>query len=234
LIGLAQSHCQPQLSYCYQLVVKNTTFALTIFIASAQHDGPAVFLCNRTQPDVMNLFFLIIAGLLVGSAHRVLFYRMRKGYFFLRSSGQHFSLIDTNFGKFQIDYRRAKMALESRWSRKVVALDDVSALQFRHRDETALYEEACEGFDVTDLLPAYRDRIHWYTIKLVLRDGTELPLFTAGEYEPREFLAGWLLDLEAGVLQRLGLKPDVAEHARTVLDSFLAEFKKAGKAISLQ
>src|SRR5262249_23152182 len=95
-------------------------------------------------------------------------------------------------------------------------------------DEWALAEELLTGLDFTDLLPAYQDQIHWYSIKLLLKDRSEVPVFAAGEYEPREFLMNWYYDIQARLLRALGALLDVGQYSRDVLDRFLHELRSAG------
>ena len=59
-------------------------------------------------------------------------------------------------------------------------------------------------------------------------------MFIAGQYEPREFLLGWYIGLQARILGALGLFHDIDDHCRQVLERIQAQFRKAGLQVPIR
>ena len=179
------------------------------------------------------VFIAIVAFLGIDLFFVGLFRAMRKGRFkVIRSSAKTFG-VRTNFGLFTISEARRTLAITKGSSIKSVLLADIIRLKYSQHESWAGFAEFFFGFDLPDLFPAYQDRVNWHTIKLVMRNGEEIPVFIAGEYEPREFLFGWYLDLQASALRGMGfLKTDVTAHAHSAIDILLAELRRAGADVT--
>jgi hypothetical protein len=105
----------------------------------------------------------------------------------------------------------------------------VTGVRYVVNDELALYSERFSFKGSAD----FNNLLHWYTVKLILQDRTEIPLFIAGEFEPVNWFAEWQNNLEIGLFSKLGLVADVDAHCREVLDTLLANFKNAGRELPL-
>jgi hypothetical protein len=154
--------------------------------------------------------------------------RMRMGRFVVRRDNTQAFGFETDFGRFHVDRTRGVIVATGKRAARTIAVADVVRLRYLAEERWAILEEWFMGLDLTDFLDGYRDLMHWHTIALELADGTQVPVFTAGEYEPREFLMGWYLDLQAGLLQRVGLMRDVSEYARGVCDRLRDELLRSG------
>ena len=90
-----------------------------------------------------------------------------------------------------------------------------------------VYEYFFRGFDIWDVLPGYRDRFHWYTLNLIKNDGGEIPIYMAGQYQPREPIMlfvrfeHWLLDI-------FGLYNEVSAYSKNMLENIIRDFKSSG------
>jgi len=114
-------------------------------------------------------------------------------------------------GIFVIKSAARTLAYASGRQRGVLSFDEIKGLEYRADEHYALLAELFFGFDGTDLLPRYRDTVDWYSIAVLATDGRRIPLFLSGEYQPREFLLGWYIELQAALLSRIGLLTDVEE-----------------------
>jgi hypothetical protein len=114
-------------------------------------------------------------------------------------------------------------------SKKTISILEVAGLRYAVDDELALYTERFSLKGSAD----FNNLIHWYTIKLVLQDRTEIPLFIAGEFEPVNWFAEWQSRIEIGLFTKLGLVSDVDAHCREVLGTMLTSFKSAGHELPL-
>lgn len=174
----------------------------------------------------------IVAALAMDLLFVGLFRTMRKGRFkAIRSSPGTFGA-RTDFGLFTINGARQTLAMTKGTSMKTVPLADVVRLKYSQHDSWAGFAEFFLGFDLPDFFAPYQDRVNWHTIKLVLRGGEEVPVFVAGEYEPREFLFGWYLNLQASALRSMGFLTDVPVHAHACLDVLLAELRRGGANVA--
>jgi hypothetical protein len=173
------------------------------------------------------IVFLVLC-LLFNFIFLAMFRAMRKGYFSVMAESANAFCFKTDFGIFKISHSDKSLTHIGQNGKKVIKLEDVASVKFAYDERWAVLAEFFFGFDLMDLFSPYRDRIHWYTVKLRLKDNSELPLFVAGEYEPREFLLGWALNLEARILSAMGLLKDVPSYARNILNSLLKELGKSG------
>ncbi|MFZ3087754.1 MAG: hypothetical protein WA123_06785 [Methylotenera sp.] len=179
--------------------------------------------------------FLLIAalGILTHLFWMGLFRQINKGRFnVIKNTTKSFKVI-SDFGSVNIDHELQKLTLGGKNRYLKIDLNQITGVRFTHDDEWARFAEWFFGVGLLDVFPAFRDRVHWYTIKLVLSDGKEVPIFVAGEYEPREFLMGWYLDLEVSILSWFGVLPDVGAYARETLDCVMSELNKGGKNVQL-
>jgi len=171
---------------------------------------------------------LIGAFLFVALLWLAVIWSMRKGLFRVRLDTAEWFVVETDFGVVRVHHPKRTFTVTTPKGTQACALTDIASVRFTQDDTWAYMAEFLTGFDITDLLGRYQDRINWYTIKLKLKDGRDIPIFTAGGYEPREFLCQWWVNGETSILARAGLLKDVKGHAHSALDQVLQGFRKGG------
>jgi hypothetical protein len=178
---------------------------------------------------------LAVIGILVllDYAWTSLFRRVRKGRFRVRIDDAQAFSFDSNFGHFRIDREHKRVVGIGKRGRVVIPFAEIAGLRYSHDDEWAVFSEWFFGFDITDVLTRYRDTAHWFTISIRKLDGSEIPLFVAGQLEQREFLLGWYIELQVRILGALGLFHDIDEYCRQVLERLQAQFQSAGLRLQL-
>jgi hypothetical protein len=182
----------------------------------------------------MDIFFILFTTLLVGLTFIVsLFYTrlrfaMRKGKFTFTKNNAEFLSFNSDFGNFHFRFKEQTLFANLTNNKKTVPLQELAGIRYSVDDESALHFEkfGAKGADFNDL-------IHWYTIKLVLKDRTEIPLLIAGEFERVDWFWRWQTRLEINYFHRLNLVADVNTHCRKVLDTLLNSFKNAGHELPL-
>ena len=181
-----------------------------------------------------SIIVLVVLGIVLDYFWTTLFRRVRKGKFKVVSDFEGAFQFETNFGQFRIDHKTQRMSVVSKQKRVSFSLKDISALRYTYNDEWALFNEWLFGFDYTDLLTNYQDLIHWYTITIKTNDGQKIPVFVAGQWEPREFLFGWYIQLQENILSRFGLFREIDEHCSEVFEQIHYQLKKSGIEIPLR
>ena len=168
----------------------------------------------------MNIFSLALAvalAILVDTAWVALFRARPVGRFkVLRDAGGVFTFT-SNAGTFSADQASQTLSYVNRRQRGSVTFSEIKGLEYRVNEKHAVLAELFFGFDLTDLLPRYQDTVEWFSIAVVTSEGKRIPLYLSGRYEPREFLLGWYIELQANFLARAGLLKNVEEHSRSVL-----------------
>lgn len=162
----------------------------------------------------------------IGSSQRFL---MRKGKFTIAKSNKEFLSFSSDFGSFHIKFNEKSVYANNLDNKKTISLDDIAGIRYVVDDELALHTERFSLKSSADL----NNVIHWYIIKLILKDRTDVSLFIAGEYEPKSWFGKWQSRLEINTYRRLGLVKDVEGHSREVLEVILASFNLAGNELQL-
>ena len=182
-----------------------------------------------------DIFPILLTILLGGMVFAIsLFYSrlrfsMRKGKFTVVKSNAGFLSFSSDFGNFHFKFNEKTLFANLTKDKKTVSLREVTGMRYVVNDELALYTERFSLKGSAD----FNNVIHWYTIKLILQDRTEIPLFIAGEFEPINWFAKWQSRLEIGLFTNLGLVSDVDAHCRKVLDLLQTNFKNAGHELLL-
>ena len=128
----------------------------------------------------------------------------------------------------KFDGEHKSIAYVYKEERGSISFTDISGLSYEATEESAYALEFLNGFDLTDLMPQYKDSIVWRNIYLHTTDGNKLLLFAVGQYIPREFLLTWFIELQAKVLAAIGLYQDVDDAAHTALGDIQNALKHTG------
>ena len=177
------------------------------------------------------LLTIIIGGLVVAISlfYSRLRFAMRKGKFFLAKNNAEFLSFSSDFGNFHFRFKEQTLFANFTDIKNTTSLQELAGIRYTIDDEPALYTERFSLKGSGD----FNDLIHWYTIKLIFKDRTEIPLFIAGEFERVDWFWKWQSQLEINHFNKLGLVADVDAHCRNVLDKLQASFKNAGHELPL-
>lgn len=169
---------------------------------------------------------LVLIIMFIGSSQR---FSMRKGKFTIAKSSKEFLSFSSDFGSFHIKFNEKSVYANNLDNKKTISLEDIAGIRYVVNDELALHTERFSLKSSADL----NNVIHWYIIKLILKDRTDVPVFIAGEYEPKSWFGEWQSRLEINTYQMLGLVKEVEGHSRDVLETILTSFKVAGNELQL-
>lgn len=173
----------------------------------------------------MSIVFILLGlfgGLVVDALWVALFRARAAGRFQVLQDGYARYRFRTDVGEFSIYPREQRLDHPQARGRASVAFADIRGLEYRVNPEYAWLQELFFGYGVTDLLGQYHDTVEWYSLAVVLHDGTRVPLYLSGQYVRREFLMGWYLDAQAWVLERLRLARNVEDDARATMENLRA------------
>lgn len=176
---------------------------------------------------MLSFFALVSVGVIVDYLLVAFFRGMKKSRFIVTENSDRTYAFQTDIGGFRIDRENKTLNFAVLGDRKTVPLSDLARLKFGYADKSALLQEVFFGFNLTDLMSPYQDSNHWYTIHLVTKNGKPIPIFTAGQYEPREFMLTWYVRLQERILERLGFFHDVHDYSRLVLDELKEGFRES-------
>ena len=182
--------------------------------------------------DVFSILVTLLFGGLVFAVslfYSRLRFSMRKGKFTIAKNNADFFSFGSDFGNFHFNFKEQSLFANLIKDKKTISLQEVIGVRYVVDDELALYTERFSLKGTAD----FNNLIHWYTIKLILRDRAEVPIFITGEFESVNWLAKWQSKLELGLFTKLGLIADVDAHCRTVLDTLLTSFKNGGNELPL-
>lgn len=179
----------------------------------------------------MSAWILIALALLGSLAWSVLLRRPRRGTYRVLHAGETIYGFRTDMNEFRIDHRQQTITVLSRKRPRTIAIADIRAVRLGYREDWAAMEEWLNGFDLTDLLQDYRDRLCWTTIDLELDRGPDIAIYAIGEYQEREFLWTWFIDGMTRLYARWGWIPDVDARAQQALDQFVRALRKGGSAV---
>lgn len=175
-----------------------------------------------------SLLSLVVVGVIADYIFVAIFRGMKKSKFIVTENSEKAFSFETAAGGFRIDRAKRELSYAVLGVRRSVPLDELARLKFGYADKSALLQEIFFGYELTDALSAYQDSNHWYTVQISTKQGDSIPLFTAGQYEPREFFLGWYIRLQEAILEKLGLFHDVHDYAQLVLDEIKDGFRESG------
>lgn len=173
---------------------------------------------------------MLLVDLLVAAIFRI----KRKGRFKVTEDGEVGFAFRTNLGSYRIDYAKNTFTAYMKPAQRLIRLENISRVQITREESWALFEEFLTGLDLMDYFQRYRDQIIWFSIKIRLNDGTDIVLYTIGEYEPHEFLQEWYFAFQATILRMFGLLPDVYAQAQDVARQIEDAIRKSGVLASLR
>lgn len=164
------------------------------------------------------LMALVIAvGVLIDTFWVALFRVTPQGKFRVSvDNPSSFSFL-TRLGAFSVDRGKSVLSFVTGRRKGRLPLSDIKGLEYRAQVKAATLQELFFGLDLTDALSAYRDTIDWYSISAVTTKDERIPIYLGGQYQPREFLLTWYIDLQARWLERMGLVHDEAAESRAAL-----------------
>ena len=174
---------------------------------------------------------LVPAPLLLDFTFAALFRYRRKGRFKINEDCMEEFSFKSDLCTCRIDFKNQSIAVVSRKSKQSIPFSRLKGITIVRHDTWAIYAEVLTGFGLNDFYRDDRDRIHWHTITLVLCDGLQVPLYTAGEYEPREVFLGWYFKLQAAILYALKLTPDIPVQVGLVLRSIMLAINRSGSKV---
>jgi hypothetical protein len=149
---------------------------------------------------------------------------MQKGRFEVLEDTPGRFVFESNLGKFTVHRQGGTLAWMQKGRAVSTKLEQVKGIDYLSNDGGALALEFMDGFDVWDLYPRYRDTVEHHEVAIVTETHGRVPVFYGSRWQRREFLMGWLIDLQDGILLRSGLIRDVearAHHVRELLQERL-------------
>lgn len=156
------------------------------------------------------------------------FYRTKSGIFRSRqmSDGRNL-LISTDYGQYLIDNHHITIRIRSTEGiETTLAFSDIKGLKYNHSRHFALLPEFL--FGGMPLFKKYEDTFEWYHLYIVLQDGTEIPLYSIGNYEERGFCTGWKIFLEKTILYKIGIYESIELRSKEVLSAVQESFRSIG------
>lgn len=131
-------------------------------------------------------------------------------------------------GNFVVNRDSRTLRFSCGRDRGVLRFDEIRKLEYHVDERYALLAQLFVGLNRSSLLDRYHDTVDWFSITVLTLDGRRIPLFLSGQYQPREFLLGWYIDLQAELLEYLGLMVDVEKQGRAALDAIQARMPGIG------
>lgn len=155
--------------------------------------------------------------IVIDTAWVALFRAKAVGKFRVVRDGTSIFQFESDLGSFSILPREGKLQRKSPGTSETIEGSEIKGLEFRSHESVAVLQELFFGLDGTDLLARYLDTVDWFSLAVVTTDGRRIPLFLSGQYNRREFLMTWYIELQAALLERLGLLTDVEQQSRDAM-----------------
>lgn len=150
---------------------------------------------------------------------------IRKGKCKVVSKSETSCSVQTSLGAMKLDLPNKELIYSMQGMKGSVKFSDIKGFIYdEHQDGTFLIE-LFTGYDLTDSLNRYSDRIKWYSICIETVNGDNIPFYLVGQYEPREFLFTWLYEIEEYLLTKIGLFRSAKEKAMNSLKTIESIFK---------
>jgi hypothetical protein len=165
-------------------------------------------------------FFAFIAaiGVVIDTIWLAIFSVMPQGKFrVLVDSPSSFGFL-TTLGGFAVDRGKRILSYTLPGRRGTVPFTAIKGLEYRAQVKHAFLQELVFGLNLTDLLTRYRDTVEWFSIAAVTVSEERIPLYLGGQYMRREFLMTWYINLQATLLEKLGILRDEEVESRAVLE----------------
>ena len=173
----------------------------------------------------------LAVAVLIGLIFIAWFRRLRGGKYRVTVDTPGLVCFETDFGKFQVNAAHSSFRFEGKkngsWQ-----LADIRVLEFEATQRSSLIAEFLLGWNPTDILEEYRDRLEYYAIYIMTTDGRHQPLYIASQLRPREFLMGWYIRFQEVILERVGLFKNGYRHSRSVYLNLVKIFRAAGVPLS--
>ncbi len=182
--------------------------------------------------DIFSILFTLLFGglaLVISLFYSRLRFSMRKGKFTIAKNNSDYFSFSSDFGSFHFKFKEQTLFVNLTNDKRTFSLQQIAGIRYVVDDELALYTERFSLKGTADI----NNVIHWYTIKLIFKDKSEIPLFIAGEFEPVSWFAEWQSRLEISAFEKQGLVADVDAHCRKVLATLLNTLKNSGYSVSL-
>jgi len=176
---------------------------------------------------LLSIIGLVVFGVVLDYVFVALFRRLKRARFKVTEDSPDTYSFLTDVGSYRIDRRTRTFFFAISGRRSTASLDELRRLRYGYLDKSAFMAEMFFGFDVTDFFGPYQDINHWYEIHLETSSGEKIPLFTAGQYQPREFLLTWYITLQERILEKFGLFIEVHDYSRRVLDEIKRGFRES-------
>ncbi len=169
----------------------------------------------------------LAAAILIGSFLVAWFRRLRRGKYRTTVDTPGLVCFETDFGKFHVNTSHSSFRFEGEQSGSW-PLADIRHLEFEATQRWSLISDLIFGWDPTDIVEEYRDRLEYYAIYIMTADGRRQPLYIASQLRPREFLMNWYIRFQEMILERLGLFKNGYRHSRSVYLNLVKTFRAAG------
>jgi len=173
---------------------------------------------------------LLGIAILIDSVVVAWFRRMRRGKYRTTVDTPGLVCFETDFGKFQVNTAHSSFSFDGE-EKGTWQLADIRHLEFEATQRSSLIAEFLLGWNPTDIVAEYRDRLEYYAIYIMTADGRRQPLYIASQLRPREFLMGWYIEFQEVILERLGLFRSGYRRSRFVYFNLVKVFRAAGVAL---
>ncbi len=177
--------------------------------------------------DLLVFIGSLIGVILIGSIFVAWFRRLRRGKYQVTVDTPGLVCFETDFGRFQVNTAHSIFRFEGEQNGSW-PLADIQHLEFEATQRWSLIADLIFGWDPTDVVEEYRDRLEYYAIYIMTTDGRHQPLYIASQLRPREFLMGWYIRLQEVILERMGLFKNGYRHSRSVYLNLAKVFRAAG------
>jgi hypothetical protein len=179
------------------------------------------------------LFLTILIGAAVVDILLVALLRQPSGGKFevVEDTDQHFRF-GTDLGEFLLDKNSGEFVYKLNGGSAAMPLGNIQSVEFNFSERWALAQEFLFGIQATDVIfDRYKDSKYTYSIRVVTVDRRSIPVYTASQYHPREFMMTWYINLHQSLMERLGWYTDGFEHSMSTLERLRDAFEDAGVSV---
>ncbi len=179
----------------------------------------------------MNIIIIIIIFVfifLLSFLLQAFMYKRRKGLYKKVGETDTALMFKTDLGGFRFDKVNKRLViLCSSGKSKSVNFDELSCIKYRYKESSAVLFEYIRGFQLWDILPNYRDCFKWYYIVLTTIDGSEIPVFLVGQYEPREPIM-LIINYEKKLMSYFGIFSETDDYSRKIYEKIIHDLDSLG------
>ncbi|WP_372365984.1 hypothetical protein [Candidatus Uabimicrobium sp. HlEnr_7] len=175
---------------------------------------------------------ILIGSIVIGTLFHSFLHRIRKGLFtILPNSNTNIQSFQTNHAIVNIYNTEKKVYITPRKKDQIALhVDEIIGLEMRFEEKTSWYEILFD-LQLTDLFKSNRDTVDWYYIYLQTSNQEKILLFSAGQYQRREFLMNFLINFSNNLLARFNLYRDLDSYKEDVITNIKDMFSKIDKEI---